>query len=356
MAEYDMRADGGDTAPARGERVTLRDIAQSVGVSVSTASRALSGAPGISADMRTRVRSVAERLNYAGTLTGNTTVTVISDLQLAESDAGEFMQAVQRGMERKARELGLNLSMKLVSPSTTVLFETDGGAAGYLLLSMQDEELVQALCAHGKPAVIVNGHEPLMRLDAIAPANHTGGYLAARHLLALGHRRILMLSHSLRPTIRDRMAGSIRALEDEGLKPDADLVVELEAMRTNVAYLAVKNRLESRGGNDFTAIQCCNDACAFGAIAALAEAGLDVPGDVSVIGFDDIPTAALNSVPLTTVRVHAEDIGARSVSRLVERLKNQDGLTTYTETVVEPVVRNSTGPGPHLNARRRADN
>ncbi|MDN3721969.1 substrate-binding domain-containing protein [Roseibium salinum] len=89
---------------------------------------------------------------------------------------------------------------------------------------------------------------------------------------------------------------------------------------------------------------CCNDDCAFGAIAALTEAGLSVPGDVSVVGFDDIPTAALNSVPLTTIRVEAEDIGARSINRLVERIRGQDKLATYTETAVSLVVRSSTGP------------
>ena len=115
-------------------------------------------------------------------------------------------------------------------------------------------------------------------------------------------------------------------------------------MRSNVAYEAIKERIEAKRGRDFTAILCCNNSCAFGAMAALTGMGLSVPGDVSVVGFDDIPTAALNSVPLTTIRVEAEDIGARSVSRLVERIRSQDSLATYTETAVKLVVRDSTGP------------
>ena len=76
----------------------------------------------------------------------------------------------------------------------------------------------------------------------------------------------------------------------------------------------------------------------------MTEAGLNVPGDVSVVGFDDISTAALNSVPLTTVRVESEDIGARAVTRLVERIRLQDSLATYTETAVKLMVRDSTAP------------
>lgn len=327
-------------------RVTLRDVADAVGVSVSTASRALKGVAGISGDVRQQVQAAADRLNYAGTGQGLVAghITVLSDLHLGESGAGEFVQAVQRGMERRARELGLTLSVQLVGPTSMARLEPNENTDGYLLVSIQHEDLVQSLYARGMPAVIVNGRETLMRLDAVAPANRTGGYLGARHLLDLGHRRILTLSHSPRPTIRDRMAGSAKAMEEAGLAADPDLVVELEAMRTNLAYLAVKQRFEARDGADFTAILCCNDATAFGAIAALMEAGLDVPGDVSVVGFDDIPTAALNSVPLTTIRVDAEDIGARSVNRLLERIRGQDHLATYVETAVSLVARDSTAP------------
>jgi DNA-binding LacI/PurR family transcriptional regulator len=271
-------------------------------------------------------------------------VTVLSDVHLAESAAGEFMLAVQRGIERRARELGVSLSMKLVGPSGIARLEPDGETAGYLLLSMQPEELIQQLSERAIPAVIVNGREPLMRLDAVAPANRTGGYLGAHHLLQLGHRRILTLNHSPRPTIRDRIAGSRKAMREAGVDADENLTIELEAMRTNLAYQAIRQRIDAKKGCDFTAILCCNDSCAFGAIAAVTEAGLSVPGDVSVVGFDDIPTAALNSVPLTTIRVEIEDIGARSLNRLIERIRSQDQLATYTETAVKLVTRESTGP------------
>ncbi len=341
MAAYEGPPGKGAAAASSG-RVTLRHVAEAVGVSISTASRALNGAPGISSDVRTRIQSAAGRLNYAGATAG--TATVISELQIADGSAGEFMHAVQRGMEKRARELGLSLSVTHAGPSSLAWLEPDEVTAGYLLLSMQREDIIEHLSARAIPTVIVNGREPLMRLDAVAPANHAGGYLGAQHLLELGHRRILTLAHSPRPTIRDRMAGSREAMHEAGLELAGDLVIELDAMRTDLAYNAVKERIALKRGCDFTAIHCYNDSCAFGAIAALTEAGLSVPGDVSIVGFDDIPTAALISVPLTTIRVDAEDIGARSVSRLVERIRLQDNLTTYIETAVKLVVRDSTGP------------
>ena len=342
MADIEVASRAEEGGSARSGRVTLRDIADAVGVSISTASRALNGAPGISGDVRSRIQSAAERLNYAGVVPGIAQLSVLTDLHLAEEDAGEFIQAVQRGMQRRARELGLTLSMNLVGPTGVAQLEPGDEVSGYLLLSMQREDFVNALHDRGIPAVIVNGREPLMRLDAVAPANGTGGYLGAHHLFELGHRRVLTLSYSQRPTIRDRMNGCRRAMREAGIAEDPDLIVELDAMRTNLAYRAVKDRLAARNGPDFTAIQCFNDTSAIGAIAALTEAGLSVPDDVSVVGFDDIPTAALNSVALTTIRVESEDIGARSVNRLVERIKAQDNLATYTETAVKLVVRDST--------------
>lgn len=349
MADQDEPSGKNGAPEATTGRVTLRDIAKAVGVSISTASRALNGAPGISADVRSKIQSAAERLNYPGATPGIPHITVVTDLNLADSTAGEFMQAVQRGIERRAFELGLALSLRLVGPSGMARLEPDENTSGYLLFSMQREELVQFLHECGIPAVIVNGREALMRLDAIAPANRTGGYLGAHHLIELGHRRILTLAFSPRPTIRDRMAGSRGAMREAGIEAIDDLSIELRAMRTNLAYQAIKERIEAKGGCDFTGILCCNDACAFGAIAALTESGIRVPADVSVVGFDDIPTAALNSVPLTTLRIEAEDIGARSVSRLIERIRSQDNLVTYTETAVKLVVRNSTGPARDLD-------
>lgn len=330
---------------ASAAKVTLREIAEEAGVAISTASRALSGAPGISAVVRARVQSAAEQLNYAGASTASTTLTIVSNLNVMEVGAGDFVQGLMRGIEKECRDQGIVLSLSLLGPGRPAALDGGGPAPdGYLLLSMQDESVIEYLVRRRVPAVIVNGREPTMRLDAVAPANRAGGYLAARHLLDLGHRRILALAYSPRPTIRDRLSGHTEALREAAVAIEDGLLVELAAMRTDVAYAVVKARLERSGGRDFTAIQCCNDASAFGAMTAILEAGLRVPRDISIVGFDDIPTAAMTSCPLSTIRVDCEGLGANSVRRLVDRIRHRDALTTYTEYAVQLVARESTGP------------
>ena len=177
-------------------------------------------------------------------------------------------------------------------------------------------------------------------------------------VLLLGDgRRCLSLALSRqwqRPQGRRHFSGTLfpagvatgvdRSLREAAVAIEDGLLVELAAMRTDVAYAVVKARLERSGGRDFTAIQCCNDASAFGAMTAILEAGLRVPRDISIVGFDDIPTAAMTSCPLSTIRVDCEGLGANSVRRLVDRIRHRDALTTYTEYAVQLVARESTGP------------
>ncbi len=325
-----------------GRKVTLREVAEAAGVSISTASRALSGAAGISRAVRARVQSVAGELNYAGAAGGALTITIISNLNMMESGAGEFVQSLMRGIEGEALRQGIPLSLSLLGPGRAVAIDRDAPPAGVLLLSLQDEAVIARLRELDLPSVIVNGREPLMQLDTVAPANRTGGHLAARHLIGLGHRRVLMLSCSSRPTIRDRVAGYSNAMSAAGIDTDG-LIIDLPAMRTDVAYTAVKARLEQPGGRDFTAIQCCNDTSAFGAMTAVLDTGLRIPQDVSIVGFDDIPAAAMNSCPLTTIRVDSDELGASGVRRLIERIKTPGAPRDYTEYEVELVVRDSSG-------------
>ncbi len=322
-------------------RVTLRDVAESAGVSVSTASRALSGASSISALARDRIRQAANQLGYQGGVPSRS-VTVAIDVQAVENGTGEFLQLILAGIEEESKLLGMELSIKHVAMKSAAAQLGASGSQGVLLLSMQEEQTVLALQASGTPAVIVNGREPLMRLDSIAPANRTGGYLGTRHLIELGHRNILFLNHSNRPTIRDRMLGSRKALAEAEIDFETMPAIELKEIRLDVAYRETSLWLEQQGRGDVTAIQCYNDASALGAIAALNEHGLNVPEDISVLGFDDVPAAALNSVPISTLSIDMKDLGRRGIRQLFNRIENPGELVTYVETAVSLKLRKST--------------
>lgn len=322
-------------------RVTLKDVAESAGVSVSTASRALSGASSISDVARERIRQAANQLGYQGGVRSRS-ITVAIDVQAVENGMGEFLQLILAGVEEESKLLGMELSVKHVAMKSAAAQLSSGDSQGVLLMSMQEEKTVQALQAGGIPAVIVNGRETLMRLDSIAPANRTGGYLGTRHLIELGHRNILFLNHTGRPTIRDRMLGSRKALTEAGIDFETMPAIELQEIRLDVAYEETSRWLEQQGHGDVTAIQCYNDACALGAIAAINEHGLNVPDDISVLGFDDVPAAALNSVPITTLSIDMKDLGRRGIRQLFNRIENPDELVTYVETAVALKQRKST--------------
>lgn len=327
--------------------MTLREIAELAGVSISTASRALSGAPGLSDTVRSRIQAVADRLSYLGPAGQGISVTVLSMIDMSAVGSPDFQVELFSGIERECRELNIPLSYGMMGEGQpTPLTETSstGDRQGYVLLSFHDDALIERLSAGALPAVIVNGVDPLMRLDAVSAGNRAGGFAAARHLLDLGHRRILHLTHSARLPVRNRLEGAVEAMRSVGLERNPDLVIDLASMRSELAYAAIRARLAIKDGTaDFTAVQCCNDATAFGAMTAFSEAGLRVPDDVSVIGFDDLPMAAMINPPLTTVRVAREEIGAFGLRRLVERVKSPAAIVTYTEFSNPLVIRNSTG-------------
>lgn len=336
-------------APTGGRsKVTLREIAEVAGVSISTASRALSGAPGLSDTVRGKIQAVADRLNYVGNSGGGVAVTVLSTIDMGSSGSPDFQVELFAGIERECRDLGISLSYAIMGagqPTPLPARTATGDRLGYVLLSFHDEDLIERMAGDAIPAVIVNGLDPLMRLDAVSAGNRAGGFSAARHLIELGHRRVLHLTHSRRPPVRDRLSGAADAMRAAGLEFDESLVVDLSVMRSDIAYAAVRDR--PAGGGDmpaFTAILCCNDASAFGAMTAITEAGLKVPDDISVIGFDDIAMAAMSAPPLTTVRVPRAEIGAAGLRRLLERIKHPEATATYTEFAGPLVVRGSTGP------------
>lgn len=328
-------------------RVTLRRIAKEADVSISTASRALSGSTAISESVRIKVREIAERLAWTSSATGQPTVTVLTPINTGAPGTPDFQQELLAGIESACTSIGVPLSVSLVTPGRSSGKGTFDAGSGYVLLSLEDEELVARLSSAGVPAVIVNGSDPLMRLDAVTAGNRSGGYAAMRHLIGLGHRRVLRLVYSPRRPVRERFEGARMALMEAGLPDDPNLDIDLADMRADRSYIAVRDRLAAaKGRPDFTAIQCCNDAAALGALAAISEAGLRVPQDISVIGFDDLSTAALSNPPLTTIRVARHEIGGLGLRRLLERVRNPDLPIVHTEIAAPLIVRSSTGPAP----------
>ena len=305
---------------------TIRDVARRAQVSVASVSRALNGLDNVSEDMRERVSEAARELGYvphAGARSLSLSRTNAIGVVLPALH-GEFFSEIVRGMDAAASSHGYLLllsNMHAESRSgTAVLRAMRGRVDGLLLMAphVRDEELVEALPA-GLPTLLINTRGEHAGCPGIHLDNAAGARAVAEHLLALGRRRIV---HIAGP------AGNIDAQER------ADAFVGALGQRADVTVTTVPGDfLEESGeravkdllarGIDFDAIFAANDNMAIGAFDALRAAGLRVPEDVAVAGFDDIPLAA--HVGLTTVRVRIAELGERALERLLLVLASKDG-------------------------------
>jgi LacI family transcriptional regulator len=227
---------------------------------------------------------------------------------------------------------------------------------GFLLLNTPADQLAVPV-----PVVAISAHSALQNVTNIILDHHKAVAIALQHLYALGHRRIAFMRGPHAIPDSDYRWESIQQVAGEiGLRIDPALVVRIDAtgwssktgqhpMAPEIGYKPMQGLLENT--KDFTAVFCFNDIAAIGAIRALKDVGLGVPHDVSVVGFDDIQSAAYSTPSLTTVRQPLLEMGKRGAQILLERIANREA--PYPAEIVmtpELIVRESTGPanGRHI--------
>uniref|UniRef100_A0A7V4XUJ9 LacI family transcriptional regulator n=1 Tax=Acidobacterium capsulatum TaxID=33075 RepID=A0A7V4XUJ9_9BACT len=203
------------------------------------------------------------------------------------------------------------------------------------------------------PVVAISAHSPAPGATNIFLDHDKAGAEALQHLRDLGHERIAFMRGP--ENISDahyRWHGIAQAAESLGITIHPELVITLEELDQTPSHGYKAMRKLLRETRDFTAIFCFNDICAFGAIRAIDDAGLSVPGDISVIGFDDIASAAYHQPSLTTVQQPLREMGARGAKILLDRI-NHPSRTYPAEIVMEPklIVRESTGPAKARTAK-----
>ena len=304
----------------------LVDVAEQAGVSISTASRALSVAAGVSEALAERVRAVAAELGYVANVHARSlasgaspgiglVVHEIGDPYFAEIASGVLEVAAAQGRMVQICHTGRDPFTEvaqlraLVNARVGIILVAGSGHLDRDVQSQMKAQVQGFEAAGGRVAVI--GRHPQLGVDAVVPANVEGGRAIAEHLLQLGHRRIAVSAGSRRlATIADRLAGVEQALGAHGLALRDLPLVEAE-FTLDGGKKAARRILDENP--DVTAILALNDDMAVGVLSVLGERGIAVPGDVSVTGFDDVTVAGHLSPALTTVHLPMKEMGRQAL-------------------------------------------
>ncbi len=306
--------------------VTLKDIAEKTGVSYATVSRALNNRPEVHAETRVKIFEAARELGYRPHAAARSLVTRRSGaLALIIPDiTNPFFPEVARGVEEAASRAGYHVFLCNTDwdgqkeLSFLELLETKR-ADGLILASAQDDgTTVQRFARVGLPLVVLNNLFQEPECHQVVVDNAAGGRLAARHLLGLGHRRIAFIGgHGQAKSTADRMEGYGAALREEGLDPAAGLI-RLGSFKWESGEQSAKELFQLKERP--TAIFAANDLLALGVLQAAEDAGLNVPADLAVVGFDDIAFAAYPGVQLTTVAQPKYQLGQMAAKAVLEQL------------------------------------
>ena len=337
-------------------RPTSADVAALAGVSRTTVSFVLNARPDvkIAPPTRRRVLDAAEQLGYhphgpARQLVGGSSQTIGLVLRQSPDQVARdaLLADTLRGLAAAARIADFRVLVETLSPG-------DGSYAG-LVRSAQCDGLVISGPRIDDPELgelvdddfplVIQGSMPSLATPSVDVDNLAGARDAVEHLIALGHRRIACITNAplAYTAAAERLAGYRAALAVSGLPDDASLVAEGGFDPTS-GYRAVELLLDrNRSGRPFSALFVASDVVALGALSALRERGLRVPGDVSVVGFDDIPLAAYLHPSLTTVRLPAHELGLAAGRALLDRIARRE-VARRTLLPTELVVRSSTAP------------
>jgi LacI family transcriptional regulator len=337
---------------AIGSAATLREVALLAGVSIATASRVLTGVRPASPQTHARVQAAAAQLDYRPSALGRALRRRTSQMLglLVTDIENPYFPEIVRAVEDAARERGYGLLLcsaaddpqrELTYLDVLLQGRVDGIIVASARVGSRHAELLRA--GH-IPVVLVNSEARGSGLPSISSDNRGGARLATCHLLDCGHRRIgHITAPATNAAARQRLAGIRDGLIAAGRDP-ATLRIAVGDGHVAGGEQAMRELLDL--DPPISAVLCYNDLTAIGALRAIRAAGLAVPADVSVVGFDDIDLAAWTDPPLTTVAQQKAEMGRLAVAALTRRLASP-GLAERPRSIHLPtrlVVRGSTGP------------
>ncbi len=329
-------------------KVNIRKISEITGFSPATVSNALNHKRGVNAETAAKIIEVAKELGY----NEESRITRIKFVMFKKyGDVVEdtpFFPLMIAGVEEECRSCGMemvivNLDRRQSDYEALLTSICEDRTSAVILLGTEledcDIDLIRSLSF---PFVVIDYWKEDMSFDAVLINNADSARMATEYLLSKGHRRIGYLAGSFRiKPFRSRFYGYKSALDKAGLGVNEEYIIELSPTMDQ-AYLDMKEYLAKKPKEELpTAFFADNDMIALGAMKAMWECGLKIPGDISVVGFDDLSYSSISHPPLTTLRVPKQDMGRVAVRRLRDMIRDGDGLHLKTQVCTEFVERDS---------------
>ncbi|MFZ5989323.1 MAG: LacI family DNA-binding transcriptional regulator [Bacillota bacterium] len=338
------------------KKITMEYIANKLGISKNTVSLALRNMPGVSMQTRKLVCNMAKQFGYEykknlrnnvlGKNSLHNNICLILSKDTASSEG--FFSHIQYGIESEARKNNLNTILHCFDEKNekfeTPLSIKNNMVAGIVTLGKVSKKTASNIIKLNLPLVMIDHYFDDLKSDYVLTDNQSGGYLAAEHLIKLGHRNIGFSGNTnASNSFFDRFEGFKKAIKDHGFTLDESLCITQKSMAEliNNGVEAVVLELKKLPKLP-SAFFCCNDIEAVSVIKALTAMGISVPKDISVIGFDNIESSRSFFPELTTMHISKERMGERAVKKLVSKIKNEE---SFQEKILMPatlVVRQST--------------
>ena len=332
-------------------KVTIKDVAERAGISVTTVSLVLNGRPSrIREETKEAVRKAAEELGYVPsqvalglkTKRSHTIGLIVSDIR------NTFYSSLAIGIEAECRRNGWNVMLcnsgDHADREEEYIRVLDNKGADGIILGMTSaggqkhaEKEAEYLASTGMPFVLLDRTVISEHSNAVIADHTLGGYLATKYLLECGHSRIACVTGSdYLEGSKSRLEGYKRALREYGVAYDDSLVV-----RGDYNYEGAFAAVEALAGKDFTALFAFNDMMTYAAVNALKKQGRTVPEDVSVIGYDDSFIAEIHDVPLTMIRQPLYRMGEAAARMLIDIIDGRRAQPATEEFIPELIIRNS---------------
>jgi DNA-binding LacI/PurR family transcriptional regulator len=318
---------------AENKRLQMADIARLAGVSVSTVSRALNGSTLVNEETRERIGQLARSLNYSINLSAqnlrlqkNQTVAVVVpyDAQARQHISDPFFLSIVGAIADALTDRGYDMLLSRVDAerldSAATLYDS-GKAIGLVIIGQwRHHDQLNEMAARKVPVVVWGGQLPQQLYCSVGGDNIDGGLKATRHLVARGCKRIAFIGDARLPEVDLRRQGYLQALKEAGLQADPRLEWPLP-FETITARQELDRLYAS--GVPFDGVFACSDLLALQAVQALRAHGRQVPDEVAVVGYDDMPVATYSDPPLSTVHQPVYLAGAELVDALLALLRGE---------------------------------